>query len=85
MILINYRIQDGEHEYGVWDYETKYTEEDYKTGKVSDFNLLQETYGVDEDNLEEGTNMYWIGDSLVWVDRVRNITQEKLDIIREYV
>ena len=83
MILINFGIQDGENEYQQWDCDTNFSITDYENGKVKDFDLLQNMYGIDEDSFEDG--YYWDNDRLVCVESVQTITQEELDIIRKYV
>ena len=83
MILINFGIQDGENEYQQWDCDTNFSITDYENGKVKDLDLLQNMYGIDEDNFEDGC--YWDNDRLVCVESVQGITQEELDIIRKYV
>lgn len=84
MILIFYRIQDGENEYGDWYYDANFSEADYDNGKVKDLDLLQSMYSVDEDDFD-GNNAYWDSDRLVWIESVRDIDQETLDIMRRYV
>ena len=83
MILINFQIQDGEYEYRDWDYDTNFSEADYDNGKVKDFDLLQNMYGVQEDDLDDN-NSYWIRDRLVSVYSVQDIDQKTLDILRRY-
>ena len=83
MIVINFKIQDGEYEYTDWDYDTNFSEADYDKGKVTDFDLLQNMYGVEEDDLED-TNSYWIRDRLVSVYSVQDIDQDTLNILRRY-
>jgi len=84
VILINFGIQDGDSEYGEWDYDANFSKADYDNGKVKDFDLLQNMYSVDEDDFD-GDNSYWAGDKLVWIDGVQDIDQETLDILRRYV
>ena len=84
MVIINFEIQDGENEYREWDYDTNFSKADYNKGKVKDFDLLQNMYGVEEDDLED-SNSYWNGDRLVSVYSVQDIDQETLDILRRYV
>ena len=84
MILINFEIQDGENEYRDWDYDTNFSKADYDNGKVKDFDLLQNMYGVEEDDLDDN-NSYWIRDRLVSVYSVQDIDQATLDILRRYV
>lgn len=84
MIIINYGIQDGENEYREWDYDTNFSKADYDNGKAKDFDLLQNMYDVEEDDLDDN-NSYWSGGRLVWIDSVQDIDQETLDIIRRYV
>ena len=84
MILINFEIQDGESEYRDWDYDTNFSKADYDNGKVKDFDLLQNMYGVEEDDLDDN-NSYWNGDRLVSVYSVQDIDQPTLDILRRYV
>ena len=83
MILINFEIQDGEYEYRDWDYDTNFSKADYDNGKVKDFDLLQNMYGVEEDDLDDN-NSYWARDRLVSVYSVQDIDQETLDILRRY-
>lgn len=83
MVVINFKIQDGEYEYTDWDYDTNFSKADYDKGKVKDFDLLQNMYGVEEDDLDD-TNSYWIRDRLVSVYSVQDIDQDTLDILRRY-
>jgi len=86
MILIKFGIQDGEGEYREWDYDTNFSKADYDNGKVKDFDLLQNMYGVEEDDLyEEQDRNYWWGQRLVWIENVQDIDQPTLDILRRYV
>lgn len=84
MILINFEIQDGEYEYKDWDYDTNFSKADYDNGKVKDFDLLQNMYGVEENDLDDN-NSYWIRDRLVSVYSVQDIDQTTIDILRSYV
>ena len=84
MILIFYRIQDGENEYGDWDYNANFSKADYDNGKVKDFDLLHDMYSVDQDDFD-GDNSYWSNVRLVSVESVQDIDQETLDILRRYV
>ena len=77
MILINFEIQDGEYEYKDWDYDTNFSKADYDNGKVKDFDLLQNMYGVEENDLDDN-NSYWIRDRLVSVYSVQDIDQTTL-------
>lgn len=83
MILINFEIQDGENEYRDWYYDTNFSKADYDNGKVKDFDLLQDMYGIDEDDPDEN-NSYCDGDRLVSVYSVQDIDQPTLDILRRY-
>ena len=84
MILINFKIQDGENEYREWDYDITFSKADYDNGKVKDFDLLQTMYCIDEDDPDEN-NSYWDGDRLVSIDGVQDIDRPTLDILRRYV
>ena len=83
MILINFEIKDGEYEYSDWDYDTNFSKADYDNGKVKDFDLLQNMYGIEKDDLDDD-NSYWIRDRLVSVYSVQDIDQPTLDILRRY-
>ena len=86
MIIINYGIQDGESEYRDWYYDTNFSKADYDNGKVKDFDLLQNMYGVEEDDFDaDDNNSYWSGSRLVWIASVQDIDQATLDILRRYV
>ena len=84
MILINFEIQDGESEYRDWSYYETFSKADYDKGKINDFIILNEVYGVEEDDLDDN-NSYWNGDRLVSVYSVQDIDQPTLDILRRYV
>ena len=84
MILINFGIQDGERDYREWSYYETFSEADYDKGKVNDFIVLNEVYGVEEDDLEDN-NAYWDNNRLIWVESVQDIDQATLDILRRYV
>ena len=83
MILINFEIKDGEYEYSDWDYDINFSKADYDNGKVKDFDLLQNMYGIEKDDLDDD-NSYWIRDRLVSVYSVQDIDQPTLDILRRY-
>lgn len=86
MVIVNFIIQDGEHEYRDWDNFNSFSKADYDKGKLKDFELLQAMYGVEIDDIfRENDNKYWIYDRLVWVDSVQDIDQPTLDILRRYV
>lgn len=84
MILINFGIQDGESEYKEWDYDTNFSKADYDNGKVNDFIILNEVYGVEEDDYDDN-KAYWDNNRLIWVERVQDIDEATLDILRRYV
>ena len=84
MILINFEIQDGESEYRDWSYYETFSKADYDKGKINDFIILNEVYGVEEDDLDDN-NSYWNGDRLVSVYSVQDIDQTTIDILRSYV
>ena len=84
MIIINFKIQDGENEYREWDYDITFSKADYDNGKVTDFTLLQTMYCIDEDDPDEN-NSYWDGDRLVSIESVQDIDRPSLDILRIYV
>jgi hypothetical protein len=84
MLLINFKIQDGENEYREWDYDTNYCKADYDNGKVKDFDLLQTMYCVEEDDFDDD-NSYWSNERLVSIESVQDIDQPTLDILRRYV
>lgn len=84
MILINFGIQDGERDYREWSYYETFSKEDYDNGKVNDFIILNEVYGVEEDDYDDN-KAYWDNNRLIWVDRVQDIDEATLDILRRYV
>ena len=84
MLLINFGIQDGSCEYRDWGYDTNFSKADYDNGKVKDFDLLQNMYGVEEDDLDD-YNAYWDNNRLIWVESVQDIDQATLNILRRYV
>jgi hypothetical protein len=84
MILINFGIQDGERDYREWSYYETFSKADYDKGKVNDFIVLNEVYGVEEDDLEDN-NAYWDNNRLIWVESVQDIDQATLDILKRYV
>tara|TARA_R100001460_G_scaffold11706_4_gene27119 strand:+ start:60 stop:314 length:255 start_codon:yes stop_codon:yes gene_type:complete len=84
MILINFGIQDGEHQYQQWDYDINFSKSDYDNGNVKDFDLLHDMYLVDKDD-SNGDNSYWSNGRLVWIESVQDIDQKNLNILRGYV
>lgn len=84
MILVNFGIQDGDRDYREWSYYQNFSKEDYDKGKINDFIVLNEVYGVEEDDFDDN-NAYWDSNRLVWVESVQDIDQETLDILRRYV
>ena len=84
MILINFGIQDGERDYREWSYYETFSKEDYDKGKVNDFIILNEVYGVEEDDYDDN-KAYWDNNRLIWVERVQDIDEATLDILRRYV
>ena len=84
MILINFGIQDGESEYREWDCDANFSKADYDNGKVNDFIILNEVYGVEEDDYDDN-KAYWDNNRLIWVERVQDIDEATLDILRRYV
>jgi hypothetical protein len=84
MILINFGIQDGERDYREWSYYETFSKEDYDKGKVNDFIILNEVYGVEKDDYDDN-KAYWDNNRLIWVERVQDIDEATLDILRRYV
>jgi len=66
MILINFGIQDGERDYREWSYYETFSKEDYDKGKVNDFIILNEVYGVEKDDYDDN-KAYWDNNRLIWV------------------
>jgi hypothetical protein len=86
MILINYKIQDGERVYSDWNYMRNFNKSDYDNGKIKDFDILEEMFNVKKEDLEnEHCQQYWDDTALVWVESVQDIDEHSLNILRRYV
>ena len=89
MIIYTIEIQDGEREYTEWNYITADIQ-DYNDDVITDRDLLYDVYGTElEDSdcvdLEQKTKSYWIGDVIASIEKVSSITAEHLEIVRRYV
>lgn len=86
MIIVNYEIRDGEHEYESIDFYRDKNISDYREGKFTDFDLLNEHFGVQPSDREsEDSEQYWSGARLVQVYSVQEITEEELDIVSRFI
>jgi hypothetical protein len=93
MIIFTVNTQDGENIYTEWSYYQNYTSKQYEDGKITDADLLSEFCGTEftDDDLFDKDDpkhdyKYWNNDtSLVWIDSVKEITPEHLEIIQRYL
>jgi len=93
MIIFTVNTQDGENIYTEWSYYQNYTLKQYEDGKITDADLLSEFCGTEftDDDLFDKDDpkhdyKYWNNDtSLVWIDSVKEITPEHLEIIQRYL
>ena len=86
MILVVFEIRDGEHEYESINYFRDKNISDYRQGKFTDFDLLNEHFGVQPSDREsEDSEQYWSGWRLVQVYSVQPITKEELDIVSRFI
>lgn len=92
MIIFTVNTQDGENIYTEWSYYQNYTLKQYEDGKITDADLLSEFCGTEfkDDDLFDKDDYkndykYWNGTSLVWIDSVKEITPEHLEIIKRYL
>ena len=93
MIIFTVNTQDGENIYTEWSYYQNYTLKQYEDGEITDIDLLSEFCGTEftDDDLFDKDDpkydyKYWNNDtSLVWIDSVKEITPEHLEIIQMYL
>jgi hypothetical protein len=92
MIIFTVNTQDGEHIYTEWSYYQNYTLKQYEDGEITDADLLSEFLGIEftDDDLFDKDDYkndykYWNDTSLVWIDSVKEITPEHLEIIQRYL
>lgn len=87
MIIVVFEIRDGEHEYESIDYFRDKDIYDYRDGKFTDLDLLNEKYGIEaSDRDSEDTDWYWLGGlRTVQVYSVQEITEEELDIVSRFI
>jgi|21_taG_2_1085346.scaffolds.fasta_scaffold03354_5 hypothetical protein len=93
MIIFTVNTQDGENIYTEWSYYQNYTLKQYEDGEITDADLLSEFCGTEftDDDLFDKDDpkhdyKYWNNDtSLVWIDSVKEITPEHLEIIQRYL
>jgi hypothetical protein len=93
MIIFTVNTQDGENIYTEWSYYQNYTLKQYEDGEITDIDLLSEFCGTEftDDDLFDKDDpkydyKYWNNDtSLVWIDSVKEITPEHLEIIQRYL
>ena len=93
MIIFTVNTQDGENIYTEWSYYQNYTSKQYEDGEITDADLLSEFCGTEftDDDLFDKDDpkhdyKYWNNDtSLVWIDSVKEITPEHLEIIQRYL
>ena len=87
MIIVIYEIRDGEHEYESIDYFRDKNISDYRQGKITDLDLLNEKYGIEaSDRDSEDSSWYWMGGlRTVQVYSVQEITEEELDIVSRFI
>jgi len=93
MIIFTVNTQDGENIYTEWSYYQNYTSKQYEDGEITDTDLLSEFCGTEftDDDLFDKDDpkhdyKYWNNDtSLVWIDSVKEITPEHLEIIQRYL
>ena len=88
MIIVKIGIQDGEREYGEWNYYNTFTENDYLEGKITDREILSEFYGIefgDNDYFDKDREKYWNDTSAVWVNSVMNISEEELNTLKKFL
>ena len=87
MIIVVFEIRDGEHEYECIDYFRDKNIYDYRDGKITDLDLLNEKYGIEaSDRDSEDTDWYWMGGlRTVQVYSVQEITEEQLDIVSRFI
>lgn len=86
MIIVVFEIRDGEHEYESIDYFRDKNIWDYRDGKITDFDLLNEHFGVQPSDREsEDSEQYWSGLRLVQVYSVQEITEDELNIVSRFI
>lgn len=88
MIIVIYEIRDGENEYESINYFRDKNISDYREGKITDLDLLNEQYcGIEaSDRDSEDSDWYWLGGvRTVQVYSVQEITEEELDIVSRFI
>lgn len=86
MIIVIYEIRDGENEYESINFYRDKNISDYRQGKFTDFDLLNEHFGVQPSDREsEDSEQYWSGWRLVSVYSVQPITEEELDVVSRFI
>ena len=84
MIYVNFKIQEGEHEYLESDYY-KMDLNDYEKGVVTDKDIIAEFLGLEDEQFEKfEDDSYWWGSALISVRRVQEITQDELEVVRRF-
>ena len=85
MILVTYKIQDGEHEYHEYSWYDIGTKSDYDAGVIKDKVLIEEVYGG-EVKQEEETNKYFSRDwdTYIQVYSVQDMTPKELDVLDKF-
>jgi len=86
MILIEIGVQDGLNEYNYWHYLEDYTEDDYDKEKITDREILSEffyTNYTDEDYFDKDREQYWNDTSAVWVNGLREMTDQELETLKK--
>ena len=85
LILVTYKIQDGEHEYHDYSWFSMGTQSDYDAGVIKDKVLVEEVYGDIKEDEGFDKNTWWTSnDTLIQVYSVQDITLKELDVLDKF-
>jgi len=86
MVLITIKVRDGLNEYEYYTYYQTFSEEDYRKEKtITDRQILDEYLWVTVgEEAEEESGEYWADDCIVWVDNVKDMTEQELEVLKKH-
>ena len=90
MILVTYKVQDGEKEYYEYSFFSMGTKSDCDEGVIKGKALIKEVYSDDEeevfeDNYDDDSNTFEdYSNAFITVHSVEDITPEELDVLYKF-
>jgi hypothetical protein len=86
MVLITIKVRDGLNEYEYYSYYQTFSEEDYRKEKtITDRQILDEYLWVTVgEEAEEESGKYWADNCIVWVDNVKDMTEQELEVLKKH-